>query len=134
MARFMIPLGGVTTVDAESPQQSNESFASTEIDFNGARATAETLEFCGRKRIVHWLTKGIELARTHFSAESKIRIFLETDPEDSDEYVILEVSSSRDPSLDLESYFKYAEDWSASVEWPASRLILLDLKTTAQKM
>jgi hypothetical protein len=54
------------------------------------------------------------------------------DVEDDDEYVVLDVTSSGDQNTDLESYFKYIEEWSSSVVWPASRMILLDLKTMSQ--
>ncbi len=75
------------------------------------------------------LARAIEAARRHFADIASLRVYLDQDPEDLDEYVIVEVNSNGDPTADTESYFRYAEEWSASVDWPASRMISLDLNT-----
>jgi hypothetical protein len=94
--------------------------------------TLEVERFCAENKLTEHLKSGIVLARKYFSPGCQIRVYLDTDPEDGDEYVVLEVSSARDPAIDVESYFKYSEEWSALVEWPSSRMILLDLKAIRQ--
>ena len=59
------------------------------------RVSADALTFCTERRIVQHLVTGINLARRHFSADAGIRVYLEHDPEDLDEYVVLKVNSSR---------------------------------------
>jgi hypothetical protein len=95
-----------------------------------ATVPAEVERFCADNGLIGHLKSGILLARKHFSGECQIRLYVDTDPEDGDEYVVLEVNSSRDPAVDLESQVHYLEEWSASVGWPASRMILLDVRST----
>ena len=92
--------------------------------------TLEVERFCAANELTEHLKSGIQLARKHFSAECQIRLYVDTDPEDGDEYVVLEVNSSRDPAVDSEAHVHYLEEWSASVRWPASRMILLDVRST----
>jgi hypothetical protein len=106
------------------------SLAAAAIEERLATVPAEVETFCANNGLIEHLKRGIRLARKHFSAECQIRLYVDTDPEDGDEYVVLEVNSSRDPEVDSESHVQYLEEWSASVKWPASRMILLDVKST----
>jgi hypothetical protein len=128
-ARILIGLTGITAVASNAPEVDAKASAPEEAKFEGATVTDEALEFCISGGIRGDLKRGIELARKHFSANPRIRVYLESDPEDADDYAVLEVSSSGDSAVDLESYFKYMEEWSSSTKWPASRMILLDVRS-----
>ena len=132
-ARIVISLTGIIAFASNPPQVDAKASATEEANFEGATVTHEALGFCVSGGILGDLKRGIELAREHFSADSRIRVYLETDPEDADEYAVIEVISSRDPAIDSESYFRYLEEWSLSTKWPASRMILLDLKRTDER-
>jgi hypothetical protein len=93
----------------------------------GVRVPSDVLEFCVQNVLVGALSVGLSLAQRHFAADSIIRLYLERDPEEHDDYVMLEVNSARASEEDLKSQLKFSEDWSAAVEWPESRLILLDV-------
>jgi hypothetical protein len=115
-----------------------DNFTSAPVSFadpnmtalEGATVTLEALQFCGTNKLVRHLTDGITMARKHFSSMAAIEAYLESDPEDGDQYVVLKVRSPRAPNVDLESYLRYSEEWSDSVPWPASRLIILNFNSS----
>jgi hypothetical protein len=111
----------------DTPPAVKQALASSDVEMCGARVSLNALEFCAEHRIVRDLTFGLERARHWFLNASNMRAYLERDPEDLDEYVVLEVTSTGESAADLDAYSKFSEDWSKSVEWPASRMILLDL-------
>lgn len=83
--------------------------------------------FVLRQGIERHLESGIEAALRHFANRSSLRIYLDHDPDTSEDYVVIEVNSSGDLDSDMQCHIKYSDEWSSSVEWPASRMILLDL-------
>jgi hypothetical protein len=102
----------------------------SKTEFEGATVTLAVLQFCGANKLVRHLTDGITMARKHLSRMASVNAHLESDPEDGDQYVVLKVASPRAPNVDLESYLRYSEEWSDSVPWPASRLIILDFNSS----
>jgi hypothetical protein len=100
-----------------------------EIDCSGVSLTPESLTFCVRNNLLPRLETAIKLARRHFSAVATMSLCLEQDPENSDEYLVLELRSNGVPEADLESYFRYVDEWSEMAEWPVSRMIRLDYST-----
>ena len=124
----MIGLLGIGALTWSVPEIEDQSRVPAQIAFKDVEVSVEALNFCARNKIVHILEEGIELVRTFFSPNAKMRVTLGRDPEDLDEYAVIELGSSGDPEADLEAYFKYADEWSKMVEWPASRMVLLDLK------
>jgi len=84
-------------------------------------------EFVLRQGIERQLQSGIEAALRHFVNRSSLRIYLDHDPDTLEDYVVIEVNSSGDLDSDMQSHSKYSDEWSSSVEWPASRMIILDL-------
>jgi hypothetical protein len=129
--RFLARMtGNLVTVNAVPTDFSTAPSKTTrpeQISFEGAIVSPETLEFCAANKILNDFVVGIKLARKHFSLNATIRAYLDNDPEDLDEYVVLELIAAIEPAPYLESYFNYTEEWSKSVTWPASRMILLDL-------
>jgi hypothetical protein len=129
LARMVMNMKEVTGQTTDFEQQALMPDDQNTTSFEGAAVTLETLQFCGTNSLVAHLTEGIKMARKHFSSVVEIEARLESDPEDHDQYVVLRVTSPRNASVDLEAYFKYCEEWSASVEWPLSRMILLDFNS-----
>ncbi len=76
--------------------------------------------------------RAVALVRKRFPSDGQIQLYLETDPEKGDQYVVLELSSARNPASDSESQMRYLEEWSSSTKWPASRMILLDVRSVDQ--
>jgi hypothetical protein len=126
-SHVLVGLVGYAVSSTQMPQELGESFTSTDVEIRGARVSLEALEFCAKNRIVPDLALGIDLVRRLFIRVSELRAYLQRDPEELDEYVVLEVNSNQESSEDLRSYLKYSETWSDSVKWPASRLIILDV-------
>ena len=53
-----------------------------ELDFLGARATGDALEFCTRNHLLSDLPKAIETARRFFLIPGRLSVYLERDPEE----------------------------------------------------
>ncbi len=117
---------GVVEVPLCAPPTSNAS-APIWVEMSGAWVSSYALELCAKKKMIPTLTLSIELVRKWFPMDYRLRAYLESDPEDLDQYVVLEVTSHGDPAVDLVSHAKFTEDWSESVRWPISGMILLDL-------
>ncbi len=128
-ARMLIGATGITEITNQSLDLVTKQAAPIELDFEAAKVEARALEFCATNGLLSELTQAIGLARKHFPHDSSIRVYAETDPDDSEHYAVLEVNSAGEPSADLEAYSRYSEEWSSRVAWPASRMILLDLKS-----
>jgi hypothetical protein len=92
----------------------------------------EVERFCAANKLLEHLKSAVALARKHFSSDCQIRLYVDADPEDGDEYVVLEVASARDPAIDSDAHIRYLEEWSSATQWPASRMILLDLRSINQ--
>jgi hypothetical protein len=132
-ATIMMGLMATAMLQWPLPEAMLPPLKRTEVKLKGVATTAETLGFCARNKIVSCLEQAIELVRTCFSPDRTMRVFLQNDPEDGDEYAVLEVDPSGDSDADLNSFLMYADEWSGMVDWPASRMILLDLRATARR-
>ncbi len=95
--------------------------------FGGVEIPPDVYEFILRRGIERHLESGIEAAIRHFANRSSLRVYLDHDPDTLEDYVVIEVNSSGDLESDIRTHINYSDEWSSSVEWPASRMILLDL-------
>jgi hypothetical protein len=129
LARWVKNMKIVADEPTEFEQPTRTLDDTNATSFEGATVTLESLQFCGTHGLMGHLSEGIKMARKYFSSMADIEARLEFDLEDHDQYVVLLVNSPRDASIDLEAYLKYCEDWSASVAWPMSRMILLDFNS-----
>src|SRR5262245_30156470 len=85
--------------------------------------SSATREFAGRLGIEKPLALAIEMAHRYFVRIESMRAYVDRDPDDGEEYIVLEVNSHGDPGDDTRSYGNYLDEWSASVDWPASQMI-----------
>lgn len=88
---------------------------------------SDVVNFVGRAGIDTDLAKAIDAARRHFRGMTSLRVYLDRDPDDSEEYVVIKANSLGNPDDDTQAFMDYLDEWSASVEWPASQMIRLDL-------
>jgi hypothetical protein len=83
----------------------------------------EVTEFCHRHAIESDLAKAEELATRLFPHVVRIRIELEEDPEDGDQYLVLEVLAKGGEDECFNAHKRYLSNWANSVDWPEVRLI-----------
>jgi hypothetical protein len=129
-AKVMIGNIAFTAIIDHMPSHADARLEPHEIDFEGVMVTAEALQFCARNRLVSCLDLAINLVRKHFLPGSTMRVFLDKDPEELDAFAVLEVNGVGDSDSYLQSYFRYSDEWSDKVDWPSSRMILLNLKNS----
>ena len=91
-------------------------------------------EFADRLGIRKQLDQAIAAARRLFASLSSLRVYLDWDPEDADEYIVVDAISTGDPDEDTQAYMNYLDEWSAATEWPASQMIRLDLNWPASNV
>jgi hypothetical protein len=130
-ARVMTGLVALTYLPSRVSGESLLPAKSDVVDVKNVKVTNEALSFCARNKIVPYLEQAIGLVRMSFSPDRQMSVSLGSDPDESDEFAILEVDASGDFDADMRSYSMFADEWSATVEWPTSRMILLDLRTRA---
>ncbi len=85
----------------------------------------EVMAFCQRHALESDLAKAEELAMRLFPHVVRIVIELEEDPEDGDQYLVLEVLAKGDEDECFNAHKNYLSDWANSVGWPEVRLIRL---------
>jgi hypothetical protein len=85
----------------------------------------EVIEFCQRHAIESCLAKAEELARRLFPHIEKISVELEEDPEDGDQYLVLDVLANGNEDECFNAHKSYLSIWANSVGWPEVRLIRL---------
>ncbi len=83
------------------------------------------IEFCQSHAIESYLTKAEELATRLFPQIVRISVELEEDPEDGDQYLVLEVLANGDEDECFTAHKRYLSIWANSVGWPEVRLIRL---------
>lgn len=87
-----------------------------EIDFLGTKATEEALEFCTRNHILSDLAKAIETARKSFLIPGSPSVYLEQDPEEREEFTVLEIWVDGDVQENFRRYKSYLREWSRIVD------------------
>ncbi len=90
-----------------------------------APLSAEVIDFCQRNAIEAHLAKAEELATRLFPQVVRISIELEEDPEDGDQYLVLDVLANANEDECFHAHKSYLSTWANSVGWPEVRLIRL---------
>jgi hypothetical protein len=85
----------------------------------------EVREFCERHALIDHLVKAMELARECFTIVGEPGVQLEQDPEDGDEYLVLDIQVRSSVSECVESNVRFARAWTEFAELPEIRLIRL---------
>src|SRR5260370_28655408 len=85
----------------------------------------EVIEFCQSHAIEGYLAKAEELATRLFPQVVRISVELEEDPEDGDQYLVLEVLANGDEDECFNAHKSYLSLWANSVGWPEVRMIRL---------
>ncbi len=96
-----------------------------EVDFLGARATEEALEFCTRNHLLSDLARAIETARKVFSIPGSPSVYLEQDPEERKKFAVLEIWVEGDVPENFQRYKSYLREWSRIVDNKVNSLIRL---------
>ena len=87
-----------------------------EVDFLGAKATEEALEFCTRNHLSSDLAKAIETAGKVFLIPGSPSVYLEQDPEEREKFAVLEIWVEGDVPENFQRYKSYLREWSRSVD------------------
>jgi len=87
--------------------------------------SGEVIEFCQRHAIESYLAKAEELAKRVFPHIVSISVELEEDPEDRDQYLVLDVLANGDEEQCYNAHKSYLSIWANSVGWPEVRLVRL---------
>jgi hypothetical protein len=88
----------------------------TEVDFLGTQATGDALEFCTRNHLLGDLAKAIETARKSFLIPGRPSVYLEQDPEEREEFAVLEIWVEGDVQENFKRYKSYLREWSRIVD------------------
>jgi len=97
----------------------------THIDYCGIPTTIEAVEFSLGNGLEHAMTKAIELARKHFRISGIPSFYLEQDPEDGDQFIVLEIQVESHQSDALCMYKEYARDWTRDMHLPDMTMVRL---------
>ena len=87
-----------------------------EVDFLGAKATEEALEFCARNHLSSDFAKAIEMARNVFLIPGSAYVYLEQDPEEREKFAVLEIWVEGDVPENFQRYKSYLREWSRIVD------------------
>jgi hypothetical protein len=90
-----------------------------------AHHSDEVIEFCQRHAIENYLTNAEELATRLFPHVVRISVVREQDPEDGDQYLVMDVFARGDEDECFNAHKNYLSIWANSVAWPEVRLIRL---------
>jgi hypothetical protein len=90
-----------------------------------AHHSDEVIEFCQRHAIENYLANAEELATRLFPHVVRIRVAREEDPEDGDQYLVMDVFANGDEDECFNAHKNYLSIWANSVAWPEVRLIRL---------
>ena len=85
----------------------------------------EVREFCERHALFGHLAKALELARQYFTIVGDPVISWEQDPEEDDEYLVLEIRVQASVSECVAADFQHARAWAQFASLPEVRLIRL---------
>ena len=86
----------------------------------------EVREFCERHALFGHLTKALELARECFTIVGKPVIQWKHDPENDDEYLVIEIQVQGSVSECVEADRCFGRSWTQFAKLPEVRLIRLD--------
>jgi hypothetical protein len=62
-----------------------------EVEFLGAKATGDAPGFCARNDLITDLAKAIETARRVFLIPGAPSVYLEQDPEETEQFAVIEI-------------------------------------------
>jgi hypothetical protein len=96
-----------------------------ELDFLGARATGDALEFCTRNHLLSDLPKAIETARRFFLIPGSPSVYLERDPEEREQFAVIEIWVEGDVPENFQRYKSYLREWSRIADNKVNSLIRL---------
>src|SRR5438128_587921 len=82
-------------------------------------------EFCERHALFGHLAKALELARQCFTIVADPVIQFEQDPDNDDEYLVLDIQVQGSVSECVESNLRFARAWTEFATLPKVRLIRL---------
>jgi hypothetical protein len=82
-------------------------------------------EFCERHNLSGHLAKALEFARRYFSIVGDPVILWEHDPENDDEYLVLEIEVRGSVSECVQAHVRYVGEWTQFATLPEVRLIRL---------
>jgi hypothetical protein len=85
----------------------------------------EVREFCEHHALFGHLAKAMELARQCFTTVGEPVVVFEQDPDNGEEYLVLEIQVPGDVSERVESRFRFAGAWTQFADLPEVRLIRL---------
>ena len=97
----------------------------TQIDYCGIPTTIEAVEFSLGNGLEHAMTKAVELARKHFRISGIPSFYLEQDPEDGDQFIVLEIQVESNQSDAFCMYKEYVRDWTRDMHLPDMTMVLL---------
>jgi len=97
----------------------------THIDYCGIPTTIEAVEFSLENGLEQAMGKAIEFARKHFRISGVPSFYLEQDPEDGDQFIVLEIQVESPLSDALHMYKSYALDWIRNMKLPNVTLVRL---------
>ncbi len=83
----------------------------------------EVREFCERHELFGHLAKALDLARQHFTIVGEPVIAYEQDPDNGEEYLMLEIQARGSVSEVVETHSRYTRDWLQFADLPEGRLI-----------
>jgi len=86
----------------------------------------EVREFCERHALFGHLAKALELAREYFTIVGEPVVKWEHDPENDDEYLVIEIQIQGSVSECVEADVRFARAWTQFAKLPEVRLIRLD--------
>jgi hypothetical protein len=95
------------------------------IEFPDFELTGKPLEFCLRNGITRPVIETIALIRDSFVIDGKPFIRLVQDPEDGEEYLLIEIQVTGTVDDNLAAYRRYKERSFDVIGWPESRMIRL---------
>ncbi len=87
--------------------------------------TDEVREFCERHALFDHLAKALELAREYFTIVGKPVVVFEQDPDNGEEYLVLEIQIQGSVSECVAADWHYGGAWTQFAKLPEVRLIRL---------
>lgn len=85
----------------------------------------EILDFCVEYNLCGYIDFSIDLIKRCFPSVKEVRLQLEQDPEEGDEWVVIDFEITAEVEEVLERYDYYTELWVDAVPWPERDMIRL---------
>jgi hypothetical protein len=85
----------------------------------------EVREFCERHALFGHLAKPLELAREHFTIVGEPVVVFEQDPDNGEEYLVIEIQILGTVSECVEAEWRFVRAWTQFAKLPEVRLIRL---------